>query len=254
MKDPHIRAKELGGTGIPHPFSVDYSALVDNPENVEKSAHRKLRACRDQKEWFRCSVEFAVDAIQMSAQNHIHHEELKSIQVQQLEIERNKRLKKQQDIAVKREEKIKEQEQARLIKQHHDIQVAKEKKAQEIAAQHENENRAQKSRIRSMKSVNRYLKIFTYLLSALGIFLIFWNINNYQSITLIEVLFSLFGALVLFITLYPIARIISDVVLYLAGRYDASMQFISHPKDSIKGILGLLAFFTIAGILASIFE
>jgi hypothetical protein len=63
MKDPSIRAKELGGTGIPHEYEVDYEALVENPFQVEQQAHRSLGKFLEKKEWFRCSLDEAVLAL-----------------------------------------------------------------------------------------------------------------------------------------------------------------------------------------------
>jgi hypothetical protein len=62
-KDPHQRAKELGGTGIPHPYRVAYDLLVYAPRDLEKRVHQKLADMREGKEWFRCSVAHAIEAI-----------------------------------------------------------------------------------------------------------------------------------------------------------------------------------------------
>lgn len=62
-KDPSMRAKELGGSGIPHAHVVQYEALIHDAWNVEQMAHKLLDEKREGKEWFRCSVNTAVDAI-----------------------------------------------------------------------------------------------------------------------------------------------------------------------------------------------
>jgi hypothetical protein len=66
-KDPILRAVELGGTGVPHPFKVIFDILVDDPALVEKRAHAKLVGQREGKEWFRCDVQLAIAAIRTSA-------------------------------------------------------------------------------------------------------------------------------------------------------------------------------------------
>ncbi len=66
-KDPAFRAKDLAGTGSPHPFRVVYDALVFEPESVEGIAHTKLRSKREGKEWFRCSRIEAIEVIRASA-------------------------------------------------------------------------------------------------------------------------------------------------------------------------------------------
>lgn len=63
MKDPRLRAEELGHTGTPHRYEVRYEVLVAEPRAVEQSVHKALAASREGKEWFRCSVEMAVRAI-----------------------------------------------------------------------------------------------------------------------------------------------------------------------------------------------
>lgn len=63
MKDPDLRAAELDHTGTPHPPVVDYEVLVENPRDVEQTAHHRLRDHHERKEWFRCSAEEAIAAI-----------------------------------------------------------------------------------------------------------------------------------------------------------------------------------------------
>jgi hypothetical protein len=62
-KDPHLRAKKLAGTGVPHPFVVAYDALVYGPRDLERRVHKKLAHMREGKEWFKCSVAQAIEAI-----------------------------------------------------------------------------------------------------------------------------------------------------------------------------------------------
>ncbi len=63
-KDPSFRAQELCGTGHPHPFLVEYDALVEGPRLVEQAVHRELARYHESKEFFRVAVELAVQAIQ----------------------------------------------------------------------------------------------------------------------------------------------------------------------------------------------
>lgn len=67
LKDPALRARELANTGSPHPYQVDYEALLANPREVEHRVHRHLSALSEGREWFRCSVEQAVSAIKAVA-------------------------------------------------------------------------------------------------------------------------------------------------------------------------------------------
>ena len=63
MKDPQLRAEELNNTGSPHPFVVQYDVLVNNPQQIEQKVHKELKDFSEGKEWFRCSVERAIEAI-----------------------------------------------------------------------------------------------------------------------------------------------------------------------------------------------
>lgn len=66
-KDPMLRAKELANTGAPHPYEVIYDALVEEPRGVEALVHSFLQKHREGREWFRCSVVVAVNAIRQNA-------------------------------------------------------------------------------------------------------------------------------------------------------------------------------------------
>jgi len=63
MKDPLLRAEELNNTGSPHPFVVQYDILVEDPQKIEQQVHKELKDFSEGKEWFRCSIERAVEAI-----------------------------------------------------------------------------------------------------------------------------------------------------------------------------------------------
>jgi len=98
MKDPAIRAEELykdskngAVTGVPLPFDVAYKAWVLNPFQVEQSVHKSLAQKRinDNREFFKCSTEEAVEHIRQVAQAKF--EESKE------EVDRRLRLQKEQE-------------------------------------------------------------------------------------------------------------------------------------------------------------
>jgi len=62
-QDPDLRARELGGTGVPHPYVVDFEVLVVHPRIIERKVHAVLKDVREGKEWFRCSATRAISAI-----------------------------------------------------------------------------------------------------------------------------------------------------------------------------------------------
>lgn len=66
-KDPELRALELNNTGNPYPYKVEYDVLVFDPVEIEKKAHNLLNSYHESKEWFRCSIQVAIKAIQESA-------------------------------------------------------------------------------------------------------------------------------------------------------------------------------------------
>lgn len=67
MKDPDLRAVELGHTGVPHPYTVVFDALVEEPRDLEQDVHKKLHDRREGKEWFRCSETDAISTIKATA-------------------------------------------------------------------------------------------------------------------------------------------------------------------------------------------
>lgn len=62
-KDPLLRASELANTGAPHPYEVEYDALVDSPRELEAKLHRALSHQREGREWFRVPVQATIQAI-----------------------------------------------------------------------------------------------------------------------------------------------------------------------------------------------
>ncbi len=80
-RKPQLRALELDGTDSPTPSIVVYFAYCDNCELLEYSAHQVLDSVRvrQNREWFKCNLNEAIDAIQEAAKNNlieIHHEKL----------------------------------------------------------------------------------------------------------------------------------------------------------------------------------
>lgn len=63
LKDPDLRARELGHTGTPLPYVVEYEVLVNKPRVVEQMVHSGLGGHRVGKEWFRCSLDEAINCI-----------------------------------------------------------------------------------------------------------------------------------------------------------------------------------------------
>lgn len=62
-REPGIRAKEMDGTGLPTPYAVAYAVEVEKPRVVERETHVLLNRYHYGKEWFRCSIKVAREAI-----------------------------------------------------------------------------------------------------------------------------------------------------------------------------------------------
>lgn len=72
LKDPSLRAAEFNGTGTPHPYKVEYEALVFNPREIEQRTHIALQSegLHENKEWFKCSVLTAIANLENSARSY----------------------------------------------------------------------------------------------------------------------------------------------------------------------------------------
>jgi hypothetical protein len=77
-KDPELRANELHTTGVPHRYVVEYDALVEQPYKVEQRTHALLALFNEKKEWFKCDIITAINAIRQAANCSIIHESIKN--------------------------------------------------------------------------------------------------------------------------------------------------------------------------------
>jgi T5orf172 domain len=76
-KDPQLRAQELDHTGAPHPYLVEYEMLIEEPSKLERQVHKVLSSVHERKEWFRCTAEEAIAAIQLAAGGRAINESFK---------------------------------------------------------------------------------------------------------------------------------------------------------------------------------
>jgi len=140
MKDPEIRARELGGTGLPHEYVVDYEVLVEEPQTIEQAVHRRLGEYRESKEWFRCRVEEGVAAIkeiagkeiQIENYKHADREKAEAILRQQEAEERRRCGEKVLDeFGIRDAEKRRKEREAFIIQQRKEILARYERVLQE---------------------------------------------------------------------------------------------------------------------------
>ena len=99
LKDPALRAAELNHTGSPHPYTVDYEVLVNEPRNVEQTVHSHMKNYREGKEWFRCTVEDAVLVIQGVVGGGAHIENFISLDRRAILAENQRRNEAQRVVA-----------------------------------------------------------------------------------------------------------------------------------------------------------
>lgn len=80
LKDPDLRAKELDHTGAPYPYIVEYEVMVNQPRDIEQRVHLNLSHAREAKEWFRCSLQDAINAIRLLVAHGILLENVRNSQ------------------------------------------------------------------------------------------------------------------------------------------------------------------------------
>ena len=107
-KDPEARASELNSTGVPHPYTVDYEILVEDPYKLEQKAHRALTEKKENKEWFRCTVEEAISAIKKVNEGNTISETYKTVEREKARLFHKEQMQKEVERAQikKREREI----------------------------------------------------------------------------------------------------------------------------------------------------
>ena len=65
--DLKLRLQEFNQAGLPYPYEEAYALWVEEPRLIEQRTHQALAAHRENKEWFRCSVERAKETIKKIA-------------------------------------------------------------------------------------------------------------------------------------------------------------------------------------------
>ena len=124
LKDPALRAREPGHTGMPSPYQVVYEILLDEPRSVEQRAHRQLAKLSAGKEWFKCSAETAISAIRSSYSGPVHAENFLRLSRQQVE----------RKISV---ERLRAEENARLMQEDTKRADATQQQVREIRKRYE---------------------------------------------------------------------------------------------------------------------
>lgn len=75
LRDVETRAQELETTGVPYKFTIEYKAIVEDVEDMERYIHAELSQFHVNKEWFKCDVKTCIRTIEHVASGKIHHKE-----------------------------------------------------------------------------------------------------------------------------------------------------------------------------------
>lgn len=84
--DPALKVEELNNSEIPHPYVVEYDALLNEPKETAQKIQAILSYCHENKGWFRCEVAKAIIAIRQAAAGSIIVENNRNAEVKKPEI------------------------------------------------------------------------------------------------------------------------------------------------------------------------
>jgi hypothetical protein len=122
-KDPEERRKELGTTGVLQDFVLEYRALTEDYESLEKEIHKSLAKyrVRDDREFFSISPPAAINLIREIAGDRIESD--KSFHIAPDELKRKKKEKE-------KKERQERERQARLAR-YNENQLKKRKQQEQ---------------------------------------------------------------------------------------------------------------------------
>lgn len=136
-KDPEERRKELGTTGVLQDFVLEYRALTEDYESLEKEIHKSLAKyrVRDDREFFSISPPAAINLIREIAGDRIESD--KSFFVSPEKLERKKRLLEEKRARDRAKEAREKRTADAKFKREHEQQAKrlaeeKEKRSQKI--------------------------------------------------------------------------------------------------------------------------
>ena len=113
-KDPEERRKELGSTGVLEDFVLEYRALSEDYESLEREIHRSLSHLRyrQEREFFTISVPEAIDKIREVAGSRIESDKVFYVSPEELQRIKDEKQRKAQEEVEKRQ-KIAEESKKR---------------------------------------------------------------------------------------------------------------------------------------------
>ena len=122
-KDPEVRRKELGSTGVVEDFVLEYRALSEDYASLEREIHRALASVRTnpKKEFFSISVPEAVNKIREISGNRIESDKVFYVSPEEFQKIKDEKQRKSQEEAKEWQKRTDESKKRK---------VAEEKKAQ----------------------------------------------------------------------------------------------------------------------------
>ena len=156
-RDPEGRRKELGSTGVLEEFVLEYRALSEDYESLEREIHRSLAGVRvsPKKEFFTISVPEAINKIREIAGNRIESDKVFYVSPEELERIRIEKLRKRKE-AEEYKRKRKEAEEEELQEK---LQKEKEKKDAEYYKKVEEANEILRQQNRLHRRILRFFNI-----------------------------------------------------------------------------------------------
>jgi hypothetical protein len=135
-KDPNERRKELETTGVLEEFVLEYRALSEEYESLEREIHKSLADVRvsPKKEFFTISVPEAIDKIREIAGSRIESDKSYYVSTEELEEIAKKKREKQEQLEKEKEErriKYEAERNERIKKIEEEKRKEKEKKLKE---------------------------------------------------------------------------------------------------------------------------
>lgn len=126
LRDVETRAQELETTGVPYKFTIEYKAIVEDVEDMERYIHAELSQFHVNKEWFKCDVKTCIRTIEHVASGKIHHKESIEDVKSRERLEQQKREKEyaewrkfediKMSISLKHSERVSEKQKELLVK------------------------------------------------------------------------------------------------------------------------------------------
>ena len=140
-KDPEERRKDLGSTGVLQDFVLEYRALSEDYESLEREIHRSLaeQRVRNDREFFTISVPEAINKIREIAGDRIESDQVFYVPPE--------------DLLKAEEERLKKAEVDRIAFEARSIQMQKEIKERRLIAEAEAQKKVDRAKFKEAEDI-----------------------------------------------------------------------------------------------------